>query len=86
MKIPVKDLVAEHTFDCGQCFRWEKISENEALAYINNLLDHDIITSREAIMISSALSNAALNNVLPRSAREVVRAGIFKHIILSIMQ
>ena len=64
----------------------EKISENEALAYINNLLDNDIITSREAIMMSSALSNAALNNVLPRSAREVVRAGIFKHIILSIMQ
>ena len=64
----------------------EKISENEAVAYINNLLGQNIISEREAIMISGALSNSALSNVMPRSARDSVRAGIFKHIILAIMQ
>ena len=24
MKITIKDFVPSHTFDCGQCFRWEK--------------------------------------------------------------
>ena len=24
MKVTIKDFVPEHTFDCGQCFRWEK--------------------------------------------------------------
>jgi len=63
----------------------EKISENEATAYINNLLGQEIITEREAIMISGALSNSALNTI-PRSLRDTVRAGIFRHIVLSIMQ
>jgi len=63
----------------------ERISENEAVAYINNLLGQEIITPREAIMITGALSNSALS-MLPRSTRDVVRAGIFKHVVLSIMQ
>lgn len=63
----------------------EKISENEAMAYINNLLGQEIITPREALMISGAISNSALSSV-PRSARDELRAGIFKHVILSIMQ
>ena len=24
MKVQIKDFVPEHTFDCGQCFRWEE--------------------------------------------------------------
>lgn len=64
----------------------ERISENEAIAYINNLVDHEVLTAKEAVMTSSALSNSALSNVLPRSARDFVRADIFKHIILSIMK
>lgn len=63
----------------------ERISENEAMAYINNLLGQEIITAREALVISGAISNSALGAV-PRSARDEVRAGIFKHVILSIMQ
>lgn len=63
----------------------EKLSENEAMAYINNLLGQEIITPREALMISGAISNSALSSV-PRSARDELRAGIFKHVILSIMQ
>ena len=27
MKVTIKDFVPEHTFDCGQCFRWKKQSD-----------------------------------------------------------
>ena len=63
----------------------EEIDENEARAYLRNLLDQEIITSREATIINSALSGAALQNVTPEG-RNTVRAQIFRHILLSLMQ
>lgn len=63
----------------------DRITENEAVAYINNLLGQDIVSPREAVMMNGALSNSALS-VLPRPARDEARAGIFKHMVLSIMQ
>lgn len=63
----------------------DRITENEAVAYINNLLGQDIVSPREAVMMNGALSNSALS-VLPRSVRDEARAGIFKHMVLSIMQ
>ena len=63
----------------------EQIEENEAKAYLRNLLDQEIITKREATIINSALSSAALQNVTPEG-RNTVRAQIFRHILLSLMQ
>ena len=62
-----------------------KIEEREALAYLKNLADNDIITDREAIIVSNALSSAALSPVTP-DGRGLLRAQIFKHILLSLMQ
>ena len=62
----------------------DEIDENEARAYLRNLLDQEIITSREATIVSSALSGAALQNVTPEG-RNTVRAQIFRHILLSLM-
>jgi transcriptional regulator CtsR len=62
-----------------------KIEEREALAYLKNLADNDIITDREAVIVSNALSTAALSPVTPEG-RGVLRAQIFKHILLSLMQ
>jgi transcriptional regulator CtsR len=62
----------------------EQIEENEAKAYLRNLLDQEIITKREATIINSALSSAALQNVTPEG-RNTVRAQIFRHILLSLM-
>lgn len=63
----------------------EQIEENEAKAYLRNLLDQEIVTEREAAIIHSALSGAALQNVTPEG-RNTVRAQIFRHILLSLMQ
>ena len=62
-----------------------KIEEREALAYLKNLADNDIITAREAMIIGNALSTAALSPVTPEG-RSTLRAQIFKHILLSLMQ
>ncbi|MBE6703534.1 MAG: CtsR family transcriptional regulator [Ruminococcaceae bacterium] len=62
----------------------EQIEENEAKAYLRNLLDQEIITPREGAIINNALSNAALQNVTPEG-RSTVRAQIFRHILLSLM-
>ena len=63
----------------------DAIEENEALAYLRNLLDQELITKREGVIIGNALSAAALQNVTP-DGRNTVRAQIFRHILLSLMQ
>ncbi len=62
-----------------------KLEEREALAYLGNLADNDVITKREATLLASALGAAALGSVEPEG-RSVVRAGIFKRVLLSLMQ
>ena len=62
----------------------DAIEENEARAYLRNLLDQGWITPREANIISNALSNAALQAVTPEG-RSTVRAQIFRHILLALM-
>ncbi len=63
----------------------DAIEEKEAAAYLQNLLGNGIITEREAGIIGNALSTAALQNVTPEG-RNTVRAQIFRHILLSLMQ
>ena len=63
----------------------EQIEENEAKAYLRNLLDQEILTPREAVIIGNALSAGALQNVTPEG-RSIIRAQIFRHVLLSLMQ
>ena len=62
----------------------EAIEENEARAYLKNLLENGIITTREAGIIGTALSGAALST-LPLSLRAATRAQILRHVLLSLM-
>ena len=63
----------------------DEIDENEAHAYLRNLLDNGIITEREAVIVGNAVSNAALTGVSPES-KNALRAQIFRHVLLSLMQ
>ena len=60
------------------------LDEQEARAYLQNLLGNGIVTEREAKMIAACVSDGALSDVTPEG-RRVVRANIFKHILLSLM-
>lgn len=62
----------------------ERLDEQEARAYLQNLLGSGVVTEREATVIASAISEGALDDVTPEG-RRVVRANIFKHILLSLM-
>ena len=62
----------------------ERLDEQEARAYLQNLLGSGIVSEREATLIASAVSEGALSDVTPEG-RRVVRANIFKHILLSLM-
>lgn len=62
----------------------DEIDEREALAYVQNLQGNGFISAKEAKMIAAAISEAALGDVTP-GGRSIVRANIFKHILLSLM-
>ena len=62
----------------------DAIDEREALAYVQNLQGNGFVSTSEAKMIAAAISEAALAHVTP-TGRSVVRANIFKHILLSLM-
>lgn len=66
------------------CAIGDEIEENEAKAFLRNLLAREVVTPREAAIISNALSTAALQNVTPEG-RGTVRAQIFRHILLALM-
>ncbi len=36
MIVEIKDFVPEHTFDCGQCFRWEKQEDGSYIGVANS--------------------------------------------------
>ena len=63
------------------CAIGNRIDEREALAYLKNLLGNDCITEREFRISASALSGSAL----PFELRPIVRADLFKQMILSLM-
>lgn len=62
-----------------------EIDESEAHAYLQNLLDNGIVTQREAVIVGNAVSNAALQGV-PTESKNALRAQIFRHVLLSLMQ
>lgn len=63
----------------------EGADEREAIAFLGNLFDKDIITEREYVLLASTVSNGALAK-LPIDARNTVRADILRHIILRLMK
>lgn len=60
------------------------LDEQEARAYLQNLLGNGIVSEREAKLIAASVSDGALSDVTPEG-RRIVRANIFKHILLSLM-
>ena len=66
------------------CAVGEEIDEGEAMAYLRNLCDNELISEREARIAASAMSNAALCAITP-TGRKAIRAQIFKQILLSLM-
>ena len=61
------------------------ISEREAQAYIRNLADSGAITNREARMIKSSCSDAALERVRSADGRNDLRADIMRHVLIALM-
>ncbi len=63
----------------------DTIAQNEAFAFISNMLGSGIITEREASVIGTAVSDRALSS-LPPLSRNRVRADILRHIILTLIR
>ena len=61
----------------------DNIEENEAMAYASNLLDGEFITPREFALIRAAVTGLAS---VPPAAKGMVRADIFRHILLALME
>ncbi len=66
------------------CAIGESIGEQEANAYLQNLLGNGSVTERECKLLFSALSGAALSE-LPPPLRDRMRAGLFRRMILALM-
>ena len=60
------------------------LEEREAMAYVKNLQDEGILSQKEAGLMAAAVSEGALGDVTP-AGRRIVRANIFKHMLLSLM-
>lgn len=63
----------------------DNIDQKEAVAFLGNLYDKEVITEREYMLLSSTVSDTALAK-LPTAARNTVRADIMRHIILRLMK
>ncbi len=63
----------------------DNIDQREAVAFLGNLYDKEVITEREYVLLSSTVSDTALAK-LPTDARNTVRADIMRHIILRLMK
>ncbi len=61
------------------------IDESTAKSHILNLMGHELLSQREATIMSAALSDANYKG-LPGEIRDIIRAGIFKQMLLAIMQ
>jgi transcriptional regulator CtsR len=66
------------------CAIGDEIDEGEAIAYLRNLCDNELLTKREAGIAAAAMSASALSDITP-AGRKTVRAQIFKQILLSMM-
>ena len=63
----------------------DSLEENEARAYVRNLLDRGLLTDREANMAASLLWGGGLDRV-PAAAKNAVRADTMRHILMALMR
>ncbi len=62
----------------------KSVGEKESAAYLRNLLDHGIMTEREARLAAQAMSSAALESCPPEK-RDALRAEIFRRMLMVYM-
>lgn len=62
----------------------DELDERASTAFAVNLLERGLLTEREAFLVKSALSQAALERV-PAESKNYVRADIMRHIIMTLM-
>ena len=62
----------------------ESLSENEGRAFLKNLLDHGILSEREARLCAQTMSSAALDGC-PAEKRDGVRADMMRHVLMLLM-
>ena len=62
----------------------QTLDEAEAKAYLKNLIEHGIMTEREARIAAQAMSQSALDKC-PAEKRARVRADILRHILMLLM-
>ena len=60
------------------------LSQQSAFAFIQNFLDYDIITEREAKMMTAAVSNSVLRKVA-QPGQDILRASIIKNMLISLI-
>lgn len=63
----------------------EAIDENTAEAHIMNLLYHELISKEQAKLMVAAVSDSVYKS-LPAGIRELIRANVFKQMLLSIIK
>ncbi|MCX8128548.1 MAG: CtsR family transcriptional regulator [Clostridia bacterium] len=60
------------------------ISQQSAEIFVNNFMDYEVITRREGLLLKAATSDKILGAVqLPE--RDVLRASILKHMLMSLL-
>ena len=62
----------------------DSLSQREAMAFVQNFIDYELVTGNEAFIIAGAVSDKALMSV-PPDIKDRVRAGIFKNILASMI-
>ena len=63
----------------------QSIDESSVDAHLMNLLYHELITKRDAALLSAATSDSTLRG-LPSDVRDFIRASIFKQMLLTITE
>ena len=62
----------------------DSISEQSAVAHINNFVDYKLISSRDGKLMKAAISSKALSSASP-DERDSIRAGILKNMLLRLI-
>ncbi len=62
----------------------DSISQQSAHVFINNFVDHNVVSEREAMMLKAATSDKALSAV-PVESRGYIRASILKNMLVCLL-
>ena len=62
----------------------DSLSQREAMAFIQNFIDYDLLTRKEALIMAGAVSDKALM-IVPPEVKDRVRAGVFKNILAALI-